>query len=202
LTINGTPGIDGKVAAIDARNNNIRTVSTDTRITIDGATIFAMIPRSHFAVDDPAVRFTAFRHGGGFVNGFTAEGIYYAMVSGELAARAVVATTARSLVTLARRYRRACDREIGAELRDSVLVQRYLFADRRRIARVIESAARSPAATGLILEFVVGRMGYPELRRRLLMQAPGLAALVMWERLRAMFAPGGAAAETPDGLRS
>jgi hypothetical protein len=66
LTINGTPGIDWKVAAIDARNNNIRTVSTDTRITIDGATIFAMIPRSHFAVDDPAVRFTAFRHGGGF----------------------------------------------------------------------------------------------------------------------------------------
>ena len=27
---------------------------------------------------------------GGFVNGFTAEGIYYAMVSGDLAARAVL----------------------------------------------------------------------------------------------------------------
>ena len=36
---------------------------------------------------------------------------------------------------LAGRYRRACDHEIGAELRDSVLIQRYLFADRRRIAQ-------------------------------------------------------------------
>ena len=34
-------------------------------------------------------------------------------------------------------------REIGAELRDSVLIQRYLFGDRRRIARVIEGARTS-----------------------------------------------------------
>ena len=32
---------------------------------------------------------------GGFVNGFTAEGIYYAMVSGELAARSVVESARR-----------------------------------------------------------------------------------------------------------
>ena len=30
---------------------------------------------------------------GGFVNGFTAEGIYYAMVSGDLAAKTVLETT-------------------------------------------------------------------------------------------------------------
>ena len=44
-------------------------------------------------------------------------------------------------------YRRACDREIGAELRDSVLIQRYLFGDRRRIATVIDGASRAPAMT-------------------------------------------------------
>jgi len=139
---------------------------------------------------------------GGFVNGFTAEGIYYAMVSGELAAKSVIGTPARSVSTLAGRYRRACDYEIGAELRDSVLIQRYLFADRRRITRVIEGAHRAPAMTRLILDFVVGRIRYPELRRRLLIQAPGLAGLMLWEQLRAKLWQAGAAADTPDGLCS
>jgi geranylgeranyl reductase family protein len=137
---------------------------------------------------------------GGFVNAFTAEGIYYAMVSGELAAKSVIGPPARSVSTLARRYRRACDHEIGAELRDSVLIQRYLFADRRRIARVIESARRAPAATRLIVDFVSGRIRYPELRRRLLLRAPGLAVPMLWERLRAALWQAGATADSPDGL--
>src|SRR5207237_4165388 len=51
---------------------------------------------------------------GGFVNGFTAEGIYYAMVSGDLAARAIV-TTGGDPAKVAGAYRRACEYEIGAE---------------------------------------------------------------------------------------
>lgn len=121
---------------------------------------------------------------GGFVNGFTAEGIYYAMVSGELAAQSVIDTPPGSVRTLAARYRRACDHEIGAELTDSVLIQRYLFADCRRIARVVEGAQRAPAMTRLILDFAVGRISYPQLRRRLLMRAPRLAGQLLWERLR------------------
>src|SRR5204863_9551515 len=70
---------------------------------------------------------------GGFVNAFTAEGIYYAMVSGDLAARAIIETPrAPAGDRLARQYRRACHAEIGQELRDSVLVQRYLFGSRPR----------------------------------------------------------------------
>ena len=122
---------------------------------------------------------------GGFVNGFTAEGIYYAMVSGELAARSVVDAGDASQV--ARRYRRACDYEIGAELRDSVLLQRYLFADRRRIARVIDGAGREPDTTRAILEFATGRRTYRSLRRRLLAGAPALAGRLLWERLRKNF---------------
>jgi flavin-dependent dehydrogenase len=120
---------------------------------------------------------------GGFVNGFTAEGIYYAMVSGDLAARSVLEAP-RAVRTLARRYTRACDREIGAELSDSVMIQRYLFADRRRIARVIEGAQREPAMTRLILDFAMGRIGYHRLRRRLLARAPLLAGRLLWERVR------------------
>src|SRR5438094_1279215 len=63
---------------------------------------------------------------GGFVNGFTAEGIYYAMVTGDLAAQAVAAS-AGDIPGLARRYARACGYEIGTELRDSVAIQRFLF---------------------------------------------------------------------------
>ena len=122
---------------------------------------------------------------GGFVNGFTAEGIYYAMVSGELAARSVADAPDASQV--ARRYRRACDYEIGAELRDSVLLQQYLFADRRRITRVIDGARRELGTTRAILEFATGRRTYRSLRRRLLAGAPGLAGRLVWERLKKNF---------------
>jgi len=114
---------------------------------------------------------------GGFVNGFTAEGIYYAMVTGDLAARAIAAGQPASL---AARYRRACRDEIGAELRDSVLIQRYLFADRRRIAQVIEGAGANPALTRLVLDFASGRLGYAALRRRMLARSPVLAARLLW----------------------
>jgi flavin-dependent dehydrogenase len=117
---------------------------------------------------------------GGFVNGVTAEGIYYAMVTGDLAAQTVLGSgVSRST---ARHYRQACRREIGAELRDSVLLQRYLFADRRRIATVVRGASREPVMTRLLLDFAVGRISYGKLRRKLLMQSPKLVAQVVWER--------------------
>jgi geranylgeranyl reductase family protein len=117
---------------------------------------------------------------GGFVNGVTAEGIYYAMVTGELAARAVI--DSRSSSAMAPGYRRAWRREIGAELRDSVVLQRYLFADRRRIAQVVNGAAQERAMTGLLLDFAAGRIPYSRLRRRLLAESPRLLAKLVWER--------------------
>jgi len=129
---------------------------------------------------------------GGFVNGFTAEGIYYAMVSGDLAARTITSTPARARAKLARRYHRAVQREIGAELRDSVLIQRYLFADRRRIADVINGASQEPELTRLILDLAVGRLSYSALRWRVLGRVPRLAAHLAWGRLKTKFLPGSA----------
>ena len=122
---------------------------------------------------------------GGFVNGFTAEGIYYAMVSGELAAKVVAA--GGPVGQLAARYRRACNDEVGAELRDSVLIQRYLFADRRRIAAVINGAQRARLTTRAILDFAMGRRSYRSLRRSLLARSPLLAGQLIWEQLRKNF---------------
>ena len=120
---------------------------------------------------------------GGFVNGFTAEGIYYAMVSGDLAAQAIIKTAPTVGHRLAATYRRLCDAEIGPELRDSVLLQRYLFADRRRIADVITGARTQSRITKLVLDFAVGRLSYRSLRRRLLVRSPGLAARLAWAKL-------------------
>ena len=127
---------------------------------------------------------------GGFVNGFTAEGIYYAMVSGDLAARTIAASFASfslgrsTAVDLARPYRRAVNQEIGAELRDSVLIQRYLFGDRRRIAAAIAEAPRQAAMIRLILDFVIGRRAYRDVRRRMFRRAPRLASKLMWGLVR------------------
>jgi geranylgeranyl reductase family protein len=119
---------------------------------------------------------------GGFVNGFTAEGIYYAMVTGELAAKAVAGAGADP-ARMTAAYARACDDEIGPELRDSVAIQRFLFADRRRIANMIGGAHREAAVTRLVLDFVCGGRPYRDLRRRILMRSPALAGRLIWERI-------------------
>jgi len=124
---------------------------------------------------------------GGFVNAFTAEGIYYAMVSGELAAQAVIATAAHPR-GLARRYTRACDREIGRELRESVLIQKYLFADRTRMVHIIRNARRHPRTTRAILEYATGRRSYASVRFHLLTRFPGLALQMLWGQSRARYA--------------
>jgi flavin-dependent dehydrogenase len=114
---------------------------------------------------------------GGFVNGFTAEGIYYAMVTGELAAQTILRTSAGDVpARLDARYAAACDAEVGTELRDSVLVQRHLFADPRRIARVIAAASSNAAVTKLVLDYAIGRAPYRQVRRRVIAAAP-LAAV-------------------------
>jgi flavin-dependent dehydrogenase len=123
---------------------------------------------------------------GGFVNAFTAEGIYYAMVSGDLAARTIIEGDERDSnqgsgsfelekSDLAAAYRLACDDEIGAELRDSVLIQRFLFSNPRRISRMIRATPRHEAITNLILDYAIGRRTYHAVRRRVLARAPHLA---------------------------
>jgi hypothetical protein len=83
----------------------------------------------------------------------------------------------------AARYHRTCDYEISPKLRDSVRIQRYLFADRRRIARVIDGVHREQGIIRLMLDFVVGKRPYRELCRRVLSRSPRLAARFVWDCL-------------------
>lgn len=114
---------------------------------------------------------------GGFVNGFSAEGIYYAMVTGDLAAQSILASSAAGAVAPAharRAYVRAWRREIGAELRDSVLIQKYLFSTPARMDRVVRVAQTQPEFSEALVDYASGRVSYHAARRRLLWHFPRL----------------------------
>jgi geranylgeranyl reductase family protein len=112
----------------------------------------------------------------GFVNGFTAEGIYYAMVSGEHAGQtALNALRNRNLTAdFLRRHDRACEAEIGHELRKSVTLQKRLFANPALIDSVVRFAKRNATARKLLARFGVGEISYEELKQRMITEAlPG-----------------------------
>jgi flavin-dependent dehydrogenase len=120
---------------------------------------------------------------GGFVNGFSAEGIYYAMVTGELAARAVLSARTDP-ARMCRTYVRAWRREIGAELRDSVLIQKYLFNTPARMDRVVSGANARPEFSRILVDYASGRLSYRAARRRLLWYFPRLLprlARIAWK---------------------
>ena len=124
---------------------------------------------------------------GGFVNGFSAEGIYYAMVTGELAAEAVLAARRSGEVqpgTARRAYVRAWKQEIGAELRDSVLVQKYLFHSAARMDRVVRGAQTRPEFSRILVDYARGRLSYQAARRQLLWHFPRLLPRLAWLALR------------------
>ena len=124
---------------------------------------------------------------GGFVNGFSAEGIYYAMVTGDLAAAAVVgARRERGVVPAAarREYVRTWKREIGGELRDSVLVQKYLFHSPARMDRVVRGAQTQPEFSRILVDYASGRISYKAARRQLLWRFPRLLPRLAWIAMR------------------
>ena len=124
---------------------------------------------------------------GGFVNGFSAEGIYYAMVTGDLAADAVLAAQRAGVVqpaTARRRYVRAWKHEIGAELRDSVLIQKYLFPSAARMDRVVRGAQTQPEFSRILVDYASGRLSYRAARRQLLWRFPRLLPRLAWIAMR------------------
>jgi flavin-dependent dehydrogenase len=104
---------------------------------------------------------------GGFVNAVTAEGIYYAMVSGDLAARAALAAIRSGNFGSAqlRGYENAWKREMGDELSKSVRLQKLLLADPARIDRIVRAAGRHRALADILARFATGAVSYGQFRR-------------------------------------
>jgi geranylgeranyl reductase family protein len=107
---------------------------------------------------------------GGFVNGFSAEGIYFAMVTGDLAAKAILAGPSPRL------YERLWRREIGAELRDSRFLSRYAFAELSRVARLVRAVRAHPPAAQMLIDYATGARTYEGVRRHFLLKFPIVGA--------------------------
>ena len=93
---------------------------------------------------------------GGFVNGFSAEGIYYAMVSGDLAARSIIEVLAKGGDASAG-YRARWRVEIGAELEESIVLRHFLFADKRRIDGLVTAAREAAPIVDALGRWASGR---------------------------------------------
>ncbi|HSK08623.1 MAG TPA: NAD(P)/FAD-dependent oxidoreductase [Vicinamibacterales bacterium] len=139
---------------------------------------------SHIPVGGPIARTAQGRvlvagDAGGFVNAYSAEGIYYAMVTGDLAGRAITDALRNEGPprpdAAAHRYVRMWKREVGGELRDSRLIQKYLFRNPQRIEAVVKGADAHPALANLIIAYAMGSIPYGTARRRILSKFPGTA---------------------------
>ena len=110
---------------------------------------------------------------GGFVNAFTAEGIFYAMVSGELAARTAIDAIRANQFSEQQlsAYQQAWKSEIGAELTKSVAIQRLLMGAPGRVDRVVRAASRNPALADLLARYATGALSHKQLKRALLLRA-------------------------------
>lgn len=123
---------------------------------------------------------------GGFVNAYTGEGIYYAMVTGrhagEVAADAVAAgdASAGRLAAYEARWRA----EIGDELVDSVRIQRRLFANPGLADAVIRAAALDARLCRLFALVALGEASLRRHRRELAWRFLLAQLRARWRRWR------------------
>lgn len=103
---------------------------------------------------------------GGFVNAFTAEGIFYAMASGSLAADAALRAmrAGRYDARQLSEYQVSWQREIGEDLRHSVEIQHRLFNGSGRMDSLVRNASHDPELLRLIIGYSMGAAKYEELR--------------------------------------
>ncbi|MBI4455345.1 MAG: NAD(P)/FAD-dependent oxidoreductase [Acidobacteria bacterium] len=103
----------------------------------------------------------------GFVNAFTAEGIYYAMISGDLAAHTALQALHANDCGRSRlaSYQRRWQKEIGAELEFSLRVQRLLLDDTMRVDRVVRAASQDPKLLRILAGYVTGQVSHRSFRR-------------------------------------
>ena len=121
---------------------------------------------------------------GGFVNAFTAEGIFYAMVSGSLAADTVLDAmkSKRYDERALSAYEAAWRREIGSDLQHSVEIQHRLFNGSGRMDSLVRNAAKDPDLLQLIIGYSMGAESYEDLRSHMIRST---VPAWVWGKMRA-----------------
>lgn len=99
---------------------------------------------------------------GGFVNAFTSEGIFYAMISGEIAAKTLVEGLKNHDLSenMLRSYQVKWKAEIGNELEKTVRVHDFLFKKHERIDKLIQLATKSEKFKEQIARYALGNSGF------------------------------------------
>jgi geranylgeranyl reductase family protein len=122
----------------------------------------------------------------GFVNSYTAEGIFYSMISGEIAAKVLTKALKEDDLTEGRlaEYQKIWKQEIGGELEKSSLISQLLLKYPTRIERVIKIANRDSETRRILSQYSVGKVDYHTLRVFLLKQ---LLPLYLGWKLRKFF---------------
>ncbi len=103
---------------------------------------------------------------GGFVNAFTAEGIFYAMTSGSLAADTALTAIRKQRYDERElsAYQTAWQKEIGSDLQHAVEIQHRLFNGSGRMDALVRKAKEDPELLRLIIGYSMGASTYEQLR--------------------------------------
>lgn len=110
----------------------------------------------------------------GFVNGVTGEGIYYAMVSADLAAKALIQAFEQndfSESTLAC-YQKAWQEEIGDEINQSIHIQQKLLSNLHFIDILTNIIETHDGMKKIFMEYFMGEIAYSTLKRYLMLHFP------------------------------
>jgi geranylgeranyl reductase family protein len=107
----------------------------------------------------------------GFANGLTGEGIYYAMVSGDLAAKTLVKAFqqndfSESMLT---HYQTAWQEEIGNEITQSVRIQQRLLTHPRFTNILVRTVQKHEGMKKVFTDYFMGKIAYRTLKRSLML---------------------------------
>ena len=106
----------------------------------------------------------------GLVDPITGEGLYYAIRSADLAARALLSEKISQYRRLLQRDF-AADLEFGSRLAKRIFLGKFLFGTVP--ARMVQFTRRSPRFSAIMQDLFAGRQSYQELKRRLLKNLNG-----------------------------
>lgn len=121
----------------------------------------------------------------GFVNAFTGEGIYYAMVSGEHAAKTALKALQYNDFSEQRlgQYQANWQREIGKELSLSVKIQKEIFKRPALIDKLVKAANQNAGLCRTFADYATGELEYSELKKRLILQLTSFYVTYKFQKL-------------------
>jgi len=169
-------GICGKGVPAAALRKRLEQYMVEHGLSAKGATFYSHLlpsldPRSWKSNRVAGEGWMAVGDAAGLVDPITGEGLYYAIRSGDLAARSLLAEVG-GLAERVMHYRRllrrdfTADLEFGSRLAKRVFLGRFLFGSVP--ARMVQFTRRSPRFSNVMQDLFSGKQPYLGLKRRLL----------------------------------